>query len=1063
MGVIRLTKTCIIAAFSVLLLAGLSSEHLNGQAATASIAGIITDSSGAVIVGAAINAKNNGTGITRTTVSDAQGRYSLPDLAIGDYDVEAKMTGFQSVIRKGIVLTVGAAPVADFQLPVGTAEETVNVESAISQVETETSTLSSLVGESQMRQLPLNGRNFEQLILLAPGAVSYPAGGSSALVGRAATFSISGARPEGHAILLDGENLQDWWQRGSGANVSGTQLGVEAIAEFQTMTNTYSAQYGGNGSVVNAVSKSGTNSFHGSAFDFLRNSKMDARGFFDKLPSHEPPPFRKNQYGGSLGGPVKKDKVFFFTNYEGIRQLLGGSTLVNVPDANARQGLVPCSLATGYTCNSSTGLAQVPVNSNIAQLLQLYPAPTASVGNGIGTTTTVANQIIHEDYVIARVDYSISSKDSVFVRYVSDVANAVFPTAIPLWPVNDHNHNQFATIQERHIFSPTLLNSFSFSFSRPLETETEPFIAPNNILEPFPTRQDVAISVSGLTGLGANITNPFRFLENKFTEEDDLLWTKGRHNIHFGMHVRRHQINSFNYTYWNGQYTFPSLVAFLTGAPSAVVIAPPGLAYGNRDFRDISLKPYIQDDWKVSRKLTVNVGLRYEYQTDPTERHNNLSNVVNPPFGTGFTHVDHAFRDNPNVWNLDPRFGLAYDVKGDHKTSVRAGFGMFHDPAQTYVFFSGYVGTPPFLAYNQQFPSYPIPFQTGNVAPPLPSLTFGTDYNIHKTPYMMQYNLNIQREVFKGSVLTVGYVGSRGVDLLSFRDYNPPVPVTLSNGQRQFGDPTTGISYTRINPSFGSLVLTNPSSSSHYNSLQMSWTNRFSRGFLGNLSYVYSHCTDGAYTYGGLGGNNGTSSWTDPYDGSKERGNCGFDIRHNLSLNVVYMLPFHGNRLVEGWQLSGIELWRTGVPMSIGIGYDRGLLSNNFSSQRPNVIAGCDVTAGQSPDHWFNKNCFTLPAAGTLGNLGKNTVTAPGYASTDFLLSKDTKIFERLSTQFRAEVFNVFNHTNFGIPGLNAFTAVGGIAGNPQGGYTGNLSNAGQITSIVGTSRQIQLAVKFLF
>lgn len=1047
---------------SLCLLVCLALRSLWGQAATATIAGTIIDATGAVVPGAAISAKNNGTGITRSTQSDNQGRYSLADLAIGDYDVQASKMGFRTLIKKNITLTVGAAPVADFQLPVGSTSETVDVEANVSQVETETSTLSSLIGASQMRELPLNGRNFEQLILLAPGAISYPAGGSSALVGRAPTFSISGARPEGHAILLDGENLQDWWQRGSGANVSGTQLGVEAIAEFQTMTNTYSAQYGGNGSVVNAVSKSGTNSFHGSAFDFLRNSKMDARNFFDKLPTHEPPPFRKNQYGGSVGGPIKKDKLFFFTNYEGIRQLLGGSSLVNVPDANTRQGLVPCGIAAGYSCNSSTGLAQVPVNSNVAQLLQLYPAATAPLGNGIGTTTTVANQIVHEDYVIARVDYSISGKDSVFVRYVSDVANAIFPTAIPLWPVNDHNHNQFATIQERHVFSPTLLNSFSFSFSRPLETESEPFIAPGNILEPFPTRQDVAISVSGLTGLGANITNPFRFLENKFTEEDDLLWTKGAHNIHFGTHVRRHQINSFNYTYWNGQYTFPSLVAFLTGAPSAVVIAPPGLAYGNRDFRDMSLKPYVQDDWKVNRKLTINVGLRYEFQTNPTEQHNNLSNVVNPPYGTGFTHVDHAFKDNPNVWNLDPRLGLAYDVKGDHKTSVRAGFGMFHDPAQTYVFFSGYVGTPPFLAYNQQFPSYPVPFQSGTVAPPRPSLTFGTDYLIHKTPYTMQYNLNIQREVIKGSVLTVGYVGSRGVDLLSFRDYNPPVPVILPNGQRQFGNPATGVSYPRINSAFGSLVLTNPSSSSHYNSLQMSWNNRFSSNFIGNLSYVYSHCTDGAYTYGGLGGNNGTSSWTDPYDGSRERGNCGFDIRHNLSLNVVYVLPFHGNRLMEGWQLSGIELWRTGVPMSIGVGYDRGLLSNNFSSQRPNVIAGCNEIAGQSPDHWFNKSCFTLPAPGTVGNLGKNTVTAPGYVSTDFSLSKDTKIFEHLNTQFRAEVFNIFNHTNFGIPALNAFTAVGGLTGAPTGSL-GNAANAGQITSIVGTSRQIQLALKFLF
>jgi hypothetical protein len=275
---------------SLLLLAG-RADRLYGQAATASITGTITDTSGAAVPGANISAKNNGTGIVRTTTSDNQGRYNLPDLPIGDYDVQSARMGFQSVVRKGIVLTVGAEPVVDFQLPVGQTQETVNVQASVSQVETETSTLSSLVGQSQMRELPLNGRNFEQLILLAPGAISYPAGGSSALVGRAATFSISGARPEGQAILLDGENLQDWWQRGSGANVTGTQLGIEAIAEFQTMTNTYSAEYGGNGAVVNAVSKSGTNEFHGSAFDFLRNSDMDARNFFDRK---SPPPFRKN-------------------------------------------------------------------------------------------------------------------------------------------------------------------------------------------------------------------------------------------------------------------------------------------------------------------------------------------------------------------------------------------------------------------------------------------------------------------------------------------------------------------------------------------------------------------------------------------------------------------------------------------------------------------------------------------------------------------------------------------------------------------------------------------------
>jgi hypothetical protein len=1056
---IQFSKTRAISALIVFLLAYSGAQNLYGQAATASITGTITDSSGASIPGVAVTAKNNGTGVTRDTESDGQGRYNLPDLEIGSYDVTATKTGFQTGVTKDVTLTVGSLRVADFVLPVGQAEQTVSVEANISQVETEVSSLSSLVNQSQMRELPLNGRNFEQLILLAPGAVSYPAGGSSALVGRAATFSISGARPEGYAILLDGENLQDWWQRGSGASVSGTSLGVEAIAEFQTLTGTYGAQYGGNGAVVNAATKSGTNSFHGSAFDFLRNSAMDARSFFD---GKAPPPFRKNQYGGSVGGPVVKDKLFFFADYEGIRQLLGGSSLITVPDNNARNGLVPCNVATQYACNSATNLATVPVNPSSAPIIALYPAATSSLGNGLGNATTVANQVVHEDYVLFRIDYTISSKDSIFGRYVSDVANAVFPTAVPLWPVNDHNHNQFSTIQERHVFTPTLLNQFSFSFSRPLETETEPYNAPGGILQAFPGRQDVTISTTGLTALGANFTNPFRFLENKFTEEDDLLWIKGAHSFHFGLHVRRHQINSYSYTYWNGNYTFPSLVALLTGTPSLFTGAMDGQDYGNRDFRDISLKPYISDDWKVSRKLTLNIGFRYEFQTNPNEVHNILHNLVSPPYGAAYSLVPNAFKTNPNWHNFDPRFGFAYDIFGDHKTSLRGGFGMFHDPAQTYVFFSGYVGTPPFNSLNQVNPSFPIPFQGSGVSAPLPSLTFGTDYGIHKTPYMMQYNLNIQRELFRGSILTVGYVGSRGVDLLSFRDYNPPVPVTLPNGTLQFGNPVTGISYPRINPLFGTQVLTNPGSSSDYNAMQMSFNNNFSNNLLANVSYVYSHCIDGAYTYGGLGGNNGTSAWTNPYDGSIEKGNCGFDIRHNLSINVVYKLPFKGNRLVEGWQVTGIEAFRTGVPFSVGIGYDRALLSNNFSSVRPNVIAGCDTTANQTPQAWFNKACFTLPAAGTVGDLGKNTITSPGYVTTDFSLSKDTRIKERVTVQFRAEIFNILNHANFGIPSLNAFTAVNGLAGSPAG-LPGNAANAGQITSIVGTARQIQFGLKILF
>ena len=410
---------CLIAALSPMALA---------QVTSASLSGTITDSSGASVPDTTVAIKNTETGLSRTVSSDGQGRYTAPDLPIGAYEIQASKTGFQSAVRQGVVLTVGSAPVIDFQLNLGQVGETVNVSGSVSEVETTTAAVSSLVDQQQMRELPLNGRNFEQLILLAPGAATYPAAGTSSLVGRSATYSISGARPEGYAILLDGEDQQNWWQRGSGAAVTGTSLGIEAIAEFQTLTNTYSAEFGGNGGVINAATKSGTNQIHGSAYDFLRNSAMDARNFFDGA---SPPPFRKNQFGGSVGGPIKKNKIFYFGNYEGIRQLLGTSTPVFVPSASSHAAAAP----------------------NVQPIIALYPLPTTDLGNGTGTLTEVANQVAHEDYFLGRLDYNISDKDAIFGRYLSDVGTLVNPSAIPLWPVTDLTHNQFATLNERHLFS----------------------------------------------------------------------------------------------------------------------------------------------------------------------------------------------------------------------------------------------------------------------------------------------------------------------------------------------------------------------------------------------------------------------------------------------------------------------------------------------------------------------------------------------------------------------------------------------------------------------------------
>src|SRR5437867_8542906 len=370
-----ISRTIIAAAF-----VAFAAAPLHAQGATAAISGTVLDPSGAAIAGASITVRNIGTAFTRTVLSDDQGRYIARELPIGEYEVQGSLAGFQTVVRRGIPLTVGSRPVIDLQLPIGQAEETISVTGDLSQVETTSSSVSSLVNQTQMRELPLNGRNYEQLILLAPGALSYPAGGSSALVGRASTFSISGSRPEGYGMLLDGENTQNWWQRGSGAAVTGTSLGIEAIAEFQTLTNTYSAEFGGNGAVINSATKSGTNQFHGSAYEFLRNNALDARNFFELKKAA---PFRRNQFGGSLGGPVKQDKAFFFFNYEGLRQHLDQTFQAFVPTLAVRGQAVP----------------------SVKPVVDLYPAPTTDLGVGIGTLITVGGQTAEENYYFGRFDY----------------------------------------------------------------------------------------------------------------------------------------------------------------------------------------------------------------------------------------------------------------------------------------------------------------------------------------------------------------------------------------------------------------------------------------------------------------------------------------------------------------------------------------------------------------------------------------------------------------------------------------------------------------------------------
>lgn len=1048
-------KLLYVGASALLCLAG-SITTAWGQAGTASISGRVTDATGAAVPDAPITTKNTATSATQTVNTDMQGRYSVPDLAIGTYTVTAAKTGFTTAVRSGVVLSVGSAPVLDFQLAVGQTTESVNVSAAASQVDTSSAAVSSLVNTTQMTQLPLNGRDYEQLILLAPGVSSYPAGGSSALTSVANAYSISGTRPEGYANTLDGQNVLNWWQRNVGANVTGTSLGIDAIAEFQTLTGTYSAQYGGNGGAITAVSRSGTNDFHGSAYEYLRNSDLDSRGFFD---GGSPPPFRRNQFGVAIGGPIKKNKIFFFLNYEGIRQVLDTTDVNFVPSSGVHSGIV-----NGTSCTSA---APCSINSASAAMLALYPLPNGPlISPDVGIYNFVGSQNSPENFGIGRIDYNISDKDSLYGRYEADFGNVTTTAGLGLWPTLDVTHNQFLSIGERHIFSPTLINQFTADYGRPVTSESQP--TTHSALQVFtPARQDVYVAMpEGISPLGSSFINPFQYLQNEFSEHDDVTWIRGSHTISAGLGFMREQLNPYAYTYWNGFYIFLSLQNFYNGVPFEFTGAPNGGTNAYRAERDDHVEPYIQDDWKINNKLTLNIGLRYDWETNPIETHNNFYNVVGPPFGTGFVNVPNAYVRNPADKNFDPRIGLAWDVFGNHKTSVRAGFGIFHDPYRTYTFSSAYTSNPPYLTENQFFttgtdPNWPTPFVGGGT--PLLSQTNGTYYGTTTTPYSLEYTASIQRQLPKNTLLTVSYQGTRGVHLLAFHDFNAPVP-TVVNGVDFFANPVTGVQNPRPDANFGALDMTDPTSYSSYNALQVGVTHRASSNLVYQLSYTYSHCIDSAYTYGGLGFNNGSSAITNPYDWNVDRGNCGFDLRHVISFNAVYMFPFKGNRAKTGWQLSGIEAWHTGVPFTLSEG-DQADLGNNFGSSRPDVLPNCNLYANQTPTSWFNTSCFVGSTYGTLGNLGRNNIVGPGFAETDVSLTKNTRINERFTIVFRADLFNIFNHPNFATPSGAIFTA-----GTASTGYAATPNpNGAEITSLIGSggisnvARQTQFSLTLRF
>ena len=1063
---------------------------LQAQTSTATISGTVSDSQGARLSNTKIIVTNTATGTSTESATNASGAYTVASLPIGTYRVEAQREGFKTSIQGPIVLTVGEEVTVHLVLSVGQVSESVEVAADVPTVDTNTSTVGWLVGENQVRDLPLNGRNFVQLTLLTPGVQPVPqenTEGAATLVpfgfGSPQRFSVAGGRPQGELFLIDGTDTAGVWGNGTGANLVGTTLGVDGIAEFEVLTNTYTAQYGGNGAVVNAAIRSGTNAYHGSAYEFARNSAMDARNFFD--PESGTLPFNRNQFGGTIGGPIKKNKTFFFGNYEGLWQSLTVPVTTTVPDQNFRNGFLPCAQALSVPCDTTTGLANVGVDPNIASYLNAFPLPNGGEildpsGNPTGSAHNVSalSQPLHENYGVVRVDHNLSSSDSLFTSYEIDAAKL---TALPNPVITDDDiqRNQYLTFEERKVISPTLLNVGHFSFVRSninVQTRYNPAL----LVVPGSNIQGT-IGVAGLNSIGGNDTA--KELVNRFTFRDQLSWTKGRHSMEFGMEVVRHYIdatipivNGGNVVYDGiylssmGEAVESPFQSFLQNQPLAFVGVPTDANNSTRDMRHTNLAPYIQDKFQATRRLVLNLGLRYDFETNPVEKNNLLYNLIDPYTDTGFTHVSQAFQHNITKWNFEPRVGFAFDVFGNGKTALRGGFGTFADmPLEMQVIIAYLFNPPVYNVTEILFPTIPDPFGSGIVTG-LPGGGQQTAYNPKMNDYIMEYNLNIQQEVFAHTVMTLGYVGSKANHLFIGQETNPCLPTEVLSDGAIFRDPAQPC--TPTNPNLSNIVDRFAGGTSNYNSLQVALDRGFGKNVQFRTAYTYSKCLDyGSYYTGNdsIGPNGQTAGLQAGNLANTKRnidyGPCDFDLRHNWTSNLIVQLPFSGNRLKEGWQLSLIASVHSGTPYSVYDGIDQANVGDGgaaANAERPDLVPGASsnptgvhITPGGV--FGFNPAAFQPQTAGYFGNLGRNTLVAPGVRDVDFSLAKSTRITESTSAQLRLDIFNLANHTNFSFPNADLY------AGYDSAGNVLANGTAGQITSTATTSRQLQLSVKFIF
>jgi len=1106
------------------------------------ILGTVTDTSGGTVPGATVTIKNVDTGLTRTLTTSEDGSYSAPELPIGNYSVTVEKQGFKTGLISGIKVEVSSERRADVTLQTGELSQKVEVlGEQLPMVETTSNNMGGIVETNTVENLPVNGRDYQKLILLVPGAAS-DSNGITDSPGSYGTVSVNGARGRSNNYLLDGTDMNDGYRNDPAINEGGvfgtpaTILPIEAIAEVHVASN-FEAEYGRSaGAAINIVTKSGTNDWHGSAFDFLRNTALNARNFFDLASAGPQQPFHLNQFGGSFGGPIRKDKTFFFVDYEAVRET----------GAESSPGCVP--IAADISAHAPTPGDVSSINPVIQNLLKLNPWPAATnpnvdcYANG-GTNITISTPFSNRvDNAIVKIDHEFNKNNMLTGRYYIGDSTQLFPLALtgggdlPNYSTRVPTRVQLISLSYVSVLSPAMVSETRLGWNR----FAEGFFAQDSTFDPYSIGLDVTgpgtpnngnpynfglpvINVSGLPQLGSDKADPRQRVDTNWHFMDNISWKSGKHDIKFGYEFRRTSISQIFDRVFRGRLGFDSLSTFLQGVPlTSPFHSLQVTGDTNRNTFENSHAFYLQDSYRLSRRLTLNLGLRYDYFGIIQEKHDMFTNVdpttgIVSPVGAGRLY-------QPDYKNWAPRVSVAWDVTGKGKTVVRAGFGIFYDSYSQDMF----MGHLPFSSLFDPGPAYSGLPGVGQIslATPTPSVgnssyglplalnqpiftsfapmadAFGVDPHI-RTPYMENYNLNLQQQLTRKVVLQVGYVGSQGHKLLSFTDINQPSAAQIWAADCAgvagvtFGQPcpsgtiNDGSVPRRLTGNNITYIYWEGSgASSNYSSLQATLRIDNWHGLTTGLSYTWSHSIDTASDGEDYVPN--AAQPTDSTNPASNRGNSNFDVRNRLSWNFNYEFPNRKGsleKLTNGWGLDSIVTVQSGAPFHMIYEFDDYDGAGTFFS-KPDVVGPIKYNYSD-PTHFLDLSSFAVPCTplpgfnggasgpsgcipGTrhFGNEGRNSLIGPAFREVDFSVFKKTSLTERLKMELRFEAYNLFNHPNFASPlwpnflsdptNTNSFGSNGRLQGYLPISVTADVG-AGYPVIGGGGPRSMQVAAKFTF